>query len=220
MSSIFLNQLVKGLELLKIQVSEEGLRRLNCYWQELQKWSKKVNLVAKGTSVEQLGEAHYLDSLVLLPLLASRNASLLDIGSGAGFPGLACGAAMPDLMVTLLEPRGKRAAFLRHVVRTCGLANVEVVEGRVEDEQLLPSTRYFSVITGRAVADIDSMVQMAERFGDTRPQLVLMKGPKWHEELKQAESRLGLSVFSLHTANEYELPFSKAQRCLLIFQCN
>jgi 16S rRNA (guanine527-N7)-methyltransferase len=217
MSELFQRRLSKGLAHLAIPVAPEGMARLQGYWQELHKWSKKVNLVARDTGMEQLVDGHFLDSLSLLPLLASGKDALLDIGSGAGFPGLACGAARPDLAVTLVEPRRKRAVFLRHVTRMCRMTNIEVLECRVEDEQILPSTRCFKAITSRAVANIGDMLQMVERFHKTCPQLIFMKGPRWEEEMAEAEEPLRCSSFSLHTVKEYTLPGSGAKRFLLVF---
>ena len=103
------------------------------YFAELRKWMRRINLVARETTTEQLLELHFLDSLTLAPLVAHHpNLHLLDIGSGAGFPGLVLAAVLPEARFTLIEPRQKRAVFLRHVARRLGLSYVQVVEERVE----------------------------------------------------------------------------------------
>jgi 16S rRNA (guanine527-N7)-methyltransferase len=103
------------------------LARLNRYFDELQKWNKKVNLVARSLNDEQVLENHFLDSLSLLsllPLSTRQRETVLDIGTGAGFPGLVLKAACPNLRVTLVEPRKNRYFFLKHIVRLLELTNL------------------------------------------------------------------------------------------------
>ena len=131
--SDFSKRLETGLQLLGIEISAEAYDRLTLYFAELKKWSKKVNLIAKSAGDEQIVESHFLDSLTILPLLTGENAHLLDIGTGAGFPALVCKAALPELAVTLVEPRLKRVSFLGHITRILGLEEVRVLPCRVED---------------------------------------------------------------------------------------
>jgi 16S rRNA (guanine527-N7)-methyltransferase len=175
-----------------------------------------MNLVAKNTSVQQMVGNHFLDSLTLLPLLP-EGAHLLDVGSGAGFPGLACRAARPDLLLTMVEPRLKRVSFLRHIVRTLGLSGVEIVAGRIEDEGLLPSSSVFSHITSRAVSDIAGFLGMIERFSRPGLKVICMKGPKWREELAAATAVLESLPFALAEVVERRLPGSGAVRAMLVF---
>jgi 16S rRNA (guanine527-N7)-methyltransferase len=216
----FSQRLETGLDTLGIEISAEAFDRLSVYFRELKKWGRKVNLIAKSTSDEQIVENHFLDSLTILPLLDGANTHLLDIGTGAGFPALVCKAARPELTVTLVEPRLKRVSFLGHIVRTLGLAEVTVLSCRVEDEGQLPAGREFSHITARAVTEIGSFLQMVERFSPSDPQLICMKGPKWQDELAAASKILADSSYSLDRVLECALPFSRAERNILIFAVN
>jgi 16S rRNA (guanine527-N7)-methyltransferase len=206
-----------GLKILGIEISSEALVRLTLYFSELKKWSRKVNLIAKSTSDEQIVESHFLDSLTILPLLSGENTHLLDIGTGAGFPALVCKAALPELAVTLVEPRLKRVSFLGHIARTLDLEEVRISSCRVEDEERLPSALSFTHITARAVTEIGSFLQMVERFSPSSPQLICMKGPRWREELAAASEILDRSLYRLDRVVECTLPFSGAERSLLIF---
>ena len=124
--------LVRGAAQLGLAMDVAGVERLLVYLAELMKWSRRVNLIARDTPEAQVVETHFLDSLTLLPFLdGAGEVHLLDVGSGAGFPGLALACVRPDARFTLCEPRQKRVSFLRHVVRTLGLANVEVVSAAV-----------------------------------------------------------------------------------------
>jgi len=205
---------VRGLE---IEVPLQAVDRLALYFSELLKWSAKINLIAKSANDEQIVENHFIDSLTILPLLCGPSNHLLDIGSGAGFPGLVCKSVCPELTVTIAEPREKRVSFLKHIIRTLGLTGVEVLCCRVEDERQLTSQMQFSHITGRAVTELGRFLQMAQRFAHPGMQVICMKGPRWHEELDKAAPLLNNSCYLPPQIVECVLPFSKAKRTILLF---
>jgi 16S rRNA (guanine527-N7)-methyltransferase len=213
----FSTRLEKGLKVLGIAICPDASARLSIYFSELKKWGKKVNLIAKSTSDEQIVENHFLDSLTILPLLEGAGIHLLDIGTGAGFPALVCKAACPELAVTLVEPRSKRVSFLGHIVRTLGLEGVNILPCRIEEEEQFSSARSFTHITARAVTEIGPFLQMVERFAISGPQLICMKGPKWREELTAAADVLSSSSYKLDRVVECTLPFSEAERNILLF---
>lgn len=214
----FINGLRSGcVQLALPKLDEEAEENLLLYFRELKHWRRRVNLIAKGAGDEEILEKHFLDSLTLLPLLGNEKVHLLDIGSGAGFPGLVCKAVRPDLQVTLVEPRFKRVSFLRHVARTLKLVNVSILECRVEDERALPSDSVFTHITSRAVNEIKPFLEMCSRFAGPGVQVICMKGPKWKEELDGWRQNSGPETFTLSAQVEYVLPFSRGIRKLLVF---
>lgn len=208
----------QGLEQLCIGLDEHACCRLLRYCEELRKWNRKINLIARNTSLPDIIEKHFLDSLTLLPVLgemAPGPGPLLDVGSGAGFPGLVVKIARPARRVLLLEPRQRRSVFLRHVIRTLSLEGIEVSTARVEDEEPRPGDDHFSVITGRAVADVAGFLEMvAPRVGPTTV-VACMQGPAGKQGWRQG-SRVG----SLRCLGwrEIVLPFTGAQRFILLFQ--
>ena len=127
-----------------LRLAEPILARLGDYLAELDSWRRKVNLTGRLTP-EDLAN-HALESALGSELIA-HGARVVDIGSGAGFPGLPIAIAREDVDLTLVEPRSKRCAFLRHVVRTIGQTNVQVAEARIEDFAGDP----FDVATTRAL---------------------------------------------------------------------
>ena len=131
----------------------ETVSRLGAYLAELDAWRQKVNLTGR-LSPEELA-VHALESILGAKLIA-HGARVVDVGSGAGFPGLPLAIARDDIHMTLLEPRAKRAAFLRHVVRTLtpSVRNLEVIESRIEDL----ADREFDVATTRAVGNFADWV--------------------------------------------------------------
>ncbi len=199
------------------ELDSEAVERLFVYFKELKRWSQKINLIAKKATDREILEKHFLDSLTLLPLLDGKHPHLLDIGTGAGFPGLVCKAARPELQLTLVEPRQKRVAFLSHIARTLQLTEISILNCRVEDESLLPSNGGFTHITSRAVTEVKVFLDMSSRFMKSGVQVICMKGPKWQEELAVWESTTSPVNFSLQSQVAYILPYSKANRNLLVF---
>lgn len=206
----------KGSVRLGLHIDNRACRQLEKYYRELLRWSRKVNLIGKKQSAEIIIENHFLDSLVLLPYLQEEKCTLVDIGTGAGFPGLVCKTALPELRLTLVEPRLKRVSFLRHLVRTLNLEGITILPDRVED--IAPDKLSCSHITSRAVADIEQFVLMIEGRVKDEVDILCMKGPKWQEELEQAQPTLkNLDIF-LTRADQFTLPFSGAERAVLTFR--
>jgi 16S rRNA (guanine527-N7)-methyltransferase len=215
---IFIRTLSDGISRLHLSLYDvdEAVASLYIYFIELKKWSRRVNLIAKGTAEKEIIENHFLDSLTLLPLLQDGD-HLMDIGTGAGFPGLVLKAAMPGLRVTLVEPRRKRVTFLNHIVRTLGVSDIAVHECRVEDEKKLPSEQGFSHITSRAVTEIGGFLEMTARFAQPGTRVICMKGPRWQDELDSAAELIKTSGFSCCEKRIFQLPFSGAERALVMF---
>lgn len=211
-----LRMLEDGCGHLGLEIARDRLELLVVYCLELQRWAKKSNLIAKKQRPEQIIENHFLDSLLLSPYLLPKDSTLMDVGSGAGFPGLVCKAVLPKLHLTMVEPRLKRVSFLRHIVRTLGLENSHVISKRIEELTALEQESAF--ITSRAVADIGDFLQMVNHLAGEKNRVLCMKGPKWREELNKAEPFLESSPFRLVTVDEMQLPFSGASRAVLCFE--
>lgn len=207
--------LQKGADELAVEIGDQQSGRLYDYFSELKRWSRKVNLVSRNASDEEIVEKHFLDSLVLLDLLREPNASLLDVGSGAGFPGLVCKTARPGLPVALVEPRLKRVSFLRHICRLLDLSDVEV-HGRRLEEGIIEGESAFTWVVSRAVAEIGDFLALCGRFREYGSSVVCMKGPGYLEELDaMSEAEEG---WYLIDTKAYRLPYSGAQRALLVFK--
>ncbi len=130
---------------------EERAASLAGYLSELDAWRRRVNLTGNLSARELVD--HTLEALIPAALI-DHGERLVDIGSGAGFPGLPLAIARPDLGVSLVEPRGKRAAFLRHVLRALPVSNATVIESRIEEV----GGQTFGVATTRAVGDLRQIV--------------------------------------------------------------
>lgn len=213
----FFSSLEEGCTKLGVELDQDAKDNLYTYFLELKKWSKKVNLIAKGTGDEEIVENHFVDSLALLRVLP-KNGGLVDIGTGAGLPGLICKAACPEMTVFLVEPRAKRVSFLQHIVRSLQLEKVHIHCSRIEEVPELATNEAITHITSRAVSDIKGFVEMTEAFADHPALRLCLKGPKWQEELSEAENILADYGLSTVKTDEYALPVSQATRAIVVLK--
>ncbi len=210
-----MTRLRQGADLLGFQLSSETDSRIAEYFRELKKWNRRFNLIARTSSDEEIVEKHFLDSLALVDFIdchADREIFLLDVGSGAGFPGLVAACARPQWRLKLVEPRRKRVAFLRHVSRILKLDNVEISAGRIEDEKKR-AAKYPSLpcyICGRAVAEPALFLEMIHHLLVAAVRVVLMTTTSGAE----TGGMFPQDRFRLLDQRCFTLPFSGAKRCL------
>jgi 16S rRNA (guanine527-N7)-methyltransferase len=154
---------------------------------ELLDWNTRVNLTAI-TDPEEVLLRHFLDSLSLLEVYRSERARVLDIGAGAGFPGLPLKIARPQWEVVLLEATGKKVNFQRHVIELLGLHNIEAIHGRAEELARRAEYRAsFDLVTARAVAALPVLLEYAAPFCRVGGQILLPKKGELVEELAQGK---------------------------------
>ena len=186
--------LIEGAARLGIDLDSEQVERFRSYYDELTVWNATVNLTAVS-GWEDVQTRHFLDSLAASKALPATvldgSDGLLDVGSGAGFPGLPLKIAYPRIDLALLEATAKKTAFLVHVVKTLGLEGVEVVTGRAEEEARRPEMRErFGAVVSRAVARLDVLAELCLPFCVVGGVMVAQKGPKVEEELRQARNAI------------------------------
>ncbi len=163
-------------------VNDETLQRLLAYSELLEKWQKKINLVGSNT-IADLWSRHMLDSAQLLPLLPRPECTILDIGSGAGFPGLVL-AILGGPQVTLVESDGRKCAFLSEAVRKTQAGSlVNLQNCRIEEF----SSSKVDVVIARGLAPLEKLLVFAERFLRSDSICLFLKGKKADEELTKTE---------------------------------
>lgn len=167
----------QGLLELGLALPEDKRQQLLDYVGLLNKWNKVHNLTAVRDP-EEMVTLHLLDSLALLPHVQAKR--LLDVGSGAGLPGIPLAICLPALHVTVMDSNQKKASFMRQAKAELGLDNLEVVCGRVEDYQ--PEAP-FDVITSRAFSELALFVKLTRHLGTEGGQWLAMKGVYPQEEL-------------------------------------
>jgi len=225
LSSDVVNFLSHGLDLMGLHLHDqpEALSRLAIYFHELKKWNQKINLISRTMDDHQILENHFLDSLTLLLFLDHQNLeqeTVLDVGTGAGFPGLVLKAVCPELPVVLVEPRRNRYYFLKHIVRNINLQGVELVNGRIEENSGLQelSARKFSFITSRAFTDSSQFVGLTSPYLGPGGTIVCMKGPGAEKELDTLIKDGLPEKFYVAETTKLQLPFSKAERTFIFIR--
>lgn len=203
MDNKLLEQLHQGCKALTISLNDEQFQQLLAYVALLVKWNKVYNLTSVRDA-DQMISRHILDSLAILPYLTGD--SLLDVGTGAGLPGIPIAIARPDIAVTLLDTNSKKTRFLQQVKAELALTNITVVHARVEQAQL-PK---FAMITARAFATIEDIIDLTGRHCDDAGCLLLMKGLYPTEELSAINDQ-----FKLVDVVELNVPGCSAERHLV-----
>jgi len=173
------HELGRDAAALGVALADAQVATLERYLDLLEKWNRVYNLTAIRERSRMVTH-HLLDSLAVLPHL--RGPRVLDVGSGAGLPGIPIAVANPALQVTLLESNHKKSAFLTQAVAELQLANVQVVTERVESWQ--PEAR-FDTIVSRAFAELGEFVSLAGRLLAARGVLAAMKGVHPFEEIER-----------------------------------
>ena len=198
-------------KLLDIGISELGLRlpgdavaTLAAYIELLFQWNQRYNLTAVRER-SQMVSRHVLDSLAVAPWL--RGVRVLDVGTGAGLPGIPLAAAFPDRQFTLLDSVGKKTRFVTEAVTAMALRNVEVVQVRVEDYR---APEPFDTVITRAFAALADFLAVSAHLGGPASRWLAMKGAPSESELRELPPG-----FQLAAVHALKVPGLDAQRCVV-----
>ena len=198
----------KGLDLLNISSNQEQRGQLLSLLTQLTKWNKAYNLTAIKDPKECLN-LHLLDSLAVIPFIKQK--TIIDVGTGAGFPGLPLAIMLPQVRFTLLDSNNKKVRFIRQQIHELKLSNVEVIHSRVEDVEEL---QYEGIIS-RAFASIEDMVNLTKHLLAKNGRWLVMKGA--YKGLETEQLKAVVKEVSYHELN---VPGLDAQRCLIQLQLN
>lgn len=192
-----------------VELSDRQLEQFEKYLSCLLRWNRRFALVSQSDPRTIL-DKHFADSLHVVPVCRDAR-TLIDVGSGAGFPGLPIGVALPDLSVTLLDSSRKKVSFLTEAIVATGVTNVRALEARLGD---LDVDRKYDIVTCRALAGIARFLPQARPILSPGGKVVMMKGPRFESDLETADCKtLG---FTMHAPIYYDLP-DGARRVLLVF---
>lgn len=215
MSELF----VTGLKQLGLDSYEPSWQTaFESYKEELLAWNTRINLTAI-TDPQDILLKHFLDSLALLKVYDNFETHLLDIGSGAGFPGLPLKIVRPQWHMTLLEATGKKTLFLRHIVEKLQLQDVEIIHGRAEE--LARQRKYrgtFNIVTARAVTALPALLEYSAPYCRVGGMMVFPKKGDLREELQQALLAAGQVGAKLQADSTIDLPGLADGRRLLVWR--
>lgn len=206
---VFKNELNK----LGINLTQEQENQLEKYYKLLKEENKKTNLT-RITEKEEVYLKHFYDSLTIVKVIdLNKDLSLIDIGTGAGFPGLVLKIVFPNLKITLLDSLNKRIEFLNKVIKELNLKGIKTVHSRIEDYK----EEKFDIVVSRAVAKTNILLELSCQLPKEKGYFILLKG-QIEEELKEASNAIKELNLKLISVEKFLLPIENSNRTILKIQ--
>ncbi len=199
-----------------IDLSAGQINQLAIYICELWEWNRKINLTGLSSRKQIITEL-VLDSLICAQFMPDSG-RLLDIGSGAGFPALPLKIKRPDLETSLVEPRHKRANFLRHIIRILRLDGISITRGRIEQSCQKLNRHGYQAVTARALAPLPTVLDWASPWIAEHGSIINFQGADFKDVLKQSSDILKRHGLYLDRCVPYLLPYKTVVRHILIFR--
>lgn len=219
MSKYDITSFTKGLEELELELSEPQIEQFLKFYELLAEWNKVMNLTGI-TEYEEVISKHFLDSLLLVKAYdMNQTESIIDIGTGAGFPGIPLKIVFPQKKFVLLDSLGKRIKFLEVVVDNLGLKNIELIHGRAEDYAKRKEYReQFDLAVSRAVANLASLSEYCIPFVKVNGTFIPYKSGNIQDELEQSEKAVYLLGAKRKDCKELHLPDTDIVRSFVIIE--
>lgn len=213
------SQFIQDLKELGVSLTDKQIEQFLIYYELLTEWNSFMNLTAI-TEYEDVLKKHFVDSVSLIQAVDVRKKlTLIDVGTGAGFPGLALKIAYPELKVTLLDSLQKRIQFLDAVIEKLGLEGIETIHGRAEDFAKPQKLREnFDLCVSRAVANLSTLSEYCLPFVKVGGYFIPYKSEKIAQEKEEAEKALELLGGKFERQVEFMLPSSDIYRNLFVIK--
>ncbi len=209
--------LCEKMQDINIILSEMQVEQFFKYMNLLLEWNEKINLTAI-TDENEIILKHFVDSLTICKYLENKN-SLIDVGTGAGFPGIPVKIVRPDLKIVLLDSLNKRVKFLNDVIEKLDLKNIVALHGRAEEVARKPEYReQFDIATSRAVANLSVLLEYLVPFVKVGERCICMKGAEIEEELNSAGKAIMVLGVKVDKVDDFLLPGSDMRRNLVILK--
>jgi 16S rRNA (guanine527-N7)-methyltransferase len=216
-----MQKLIDGAQKLGINLNDKQITQFKLYYQQLVSWNKKFNLTTI-TDYQEVQIKHFLDSLTVTLALTKEELrqpgfSIIDIGTGAGFPGIPLNIFLPESRLVLLDSRAKKATFLQHIIEQLELSHAEIVVGRAEEIAHQPLFRQnFTLVVSRAVASLPTLVELALPFCQIGGKFVAQKKGEIEQEVVQASKAIEALGGKLKQVKKIELEELSDERYLVI----
>lgn len=213
------SQFEKDLEVLGIKLNEKQIKQFLTYYEMLVEWNSFMNLTAI-TEFEDVMKKHFIDSISLIKAYdISKPVNVIDVGTGAGFPGLALKIAYPNLKITLLDSLNKRIQFLNEVIQKLQLEEITTIHGRAEDYSKREEYREkFDLCVSRAVANLSTLSEYCLPYVKKGGYFVSYKSEKVSEEIIIAEHAIKILGGIIDRQVEFYLPKSDIYRNLFVIR--
>jgi 16S rRNA (guanine527-N7)-methyltransferase len=213
--------LSEGSTKLGVTLDSYQLEQFAVYYHELVDWNSRINLTAI-TDIEEVQVKHFLDSLTLLYLIKEKrceDCKIIDVGTGAGFPGIPIKIALPDIKMTLLEATAKKALFIRQLTAKLALKDVEVLNERAEEAAQKPQYREkFDVVVSRAVAELAILAELTLPFCAVGGYLIAQKKGDISVELEQSLKAIEMLGGRLSGVEKIRLAGLDDERYLILIE--
>ena len=214
---IFSQDLLKKAKMLGIELNENKIEMFYNYMNLLIEWNKKMNLTAIIEPKEIILK-HFMDSITIKKYL-KENDEVLDIGTGAGFPGIPLKIVKEDSKITLLDSLNKRITFLQEVINKLNLKDIRGIHGRAEEFVKQKSEREkYDIVTSRAVARLNVLLEYMLPFTKIGGSCICMKANNIEEELKEAEKAINILGGKIEKVDKIILPESDIERNIIIIK--
>jgi 16S rRNA (guanine527-N7)-methyltransferase len=217
-----MEKLIEGASKLGIELTARQIRQFGVYYRELIEWNRRINLTAI-TDCSEVQIKHFLDSLTVTLALPKEKIgkpdfNIIDVGTGAGFPGIPLKIVFPQTSLVLLESTAKKATFLHHIIDKLELQNIEVLNSRAEDAANLPLYReQFALALSRAVASLPTLVELTLPFCQVGGRFVALKKGEIEQEIDRAKEAIAILGGKLDQIKKNELDeFSDARYLVII----
>lgn len=213
------DQFRKDLNQLGVILEENQIKQFLTYYEMLVEWNQVMNLTAI-TEYEEVLKKHFVDSLSLIKAFpVHKEAKVIDVGTGAGFPGLALKIAYPSLQITLLDSLNKRIQFLNEVIHALQLKGIDTIHGRAEDYAKPGKLREkYDLCVSRAVANLSTLSEYCLPFVKENGLFIPYKSEKITEEMVKAEKAITILGGKITKQIEFMLPDSDIYRNLIIIK--
>lgn len=212
-------RLSSGFEAMGLSADDEMLRRYRVYYEYLEEINQVMNLTAISGE-KDVAELHFLDCAALLTMQSFTGKKVIDVGTGAGFPGLALKIACPELELTLLDSLDKRVNFLKNTCERLGFDNVNCIHARAEE---IPAglRQGFDFAVSRAVARLNLLCELCLPYVKKGGMFIAMKGPELDAELDEAKRAIRTLGGVVEKKLDYTIPGTDVTHCaVLIRKCS
>lgn len=211
----FNNSLIEKANSIGIEISQKQAEQFYKYMKLLLEWNEKMNLTAI-TEPEEVILKHFIDSLTIIPYLKEAD-TVLDIGTGAGFPGIPLKILEENKKFTLLDSLNKRIIFLQTVINELELKNIQAIHGRAE-EFVSKERETYNIVTSRAVARLNVLLEYMLPFVKIGGRCICMKSFEIEEELKEAKKAIEILGGEIEKIDEITLPNTDIKRKIVVIK--